>query len=40
MEPTPIVAGSAEDVPENDDESPIAVEEGEEEQRAEAEAVE
>ena len=41
MEPTPIAAGSAEDVPEHDDESPIIeAEEGDDEQRTETETVE
>ena len=41
IEPAPIAAGSTDDVPENDDDSPIApVEDGEEETKEEAEAVE
>ena len=41
METTPIAAGSPEDVPENDDESPIVPpEDGDEEQPVEAETVE
>lgn len=41
LEPAPIAAGSPEDVPENDDDSPIVeAEEGDEEQREDAETAE